>query len=157
MTTSSSYVSFKCNYNAVVAKAIDKMNKLRLLCYSHYSAARDANSLSYHLMTQCNKPKPADLKQALRQVLTGRYDKNQLDRMVQLMMARAKILRGPRPRIDNRKTISDRISSSSSSSGSMKNSRTMTQSSDEYSSNPPIYIPISPQHHIIHHQPTRYS
>jgi hypothetical protein len=64
MTTLSSYVNydFISNYDAIVAKAIDKMNKLRIPCYLHNSAARDPISSSYHLMTQCNKPKPADLK-----------------------------------------------------------------------------------------------
>jgi hypothetical protein len=76
-------------------------------------------------MIQCNKPKPADLNQALRQVLPGRYEEHQLDRMAQIMMNRATMLKGPRLRIDkrdNRETISNRVPSSSS--------------------NPPMYIPI---------------
>jgi hypothetical protein len=145
MTTSSSYVRFQSNYDAIVANAIDKMNKLRIPCYSHNSAARDPNSSSYHLMTQCNKPKPADLKQALRQVLPGRYEESQFDRMAQIMMDRARMLKGSRLRTDNRdnrETTSDRLPSSSSSS--MRNPRAihLTQSSQEYTSNPPMYIPI---------------
>jgi hypothetical protein len=144
MTTSSSYVRFQYSYEAIVAKAIDKMNRLRIPFYSHNSAATDPNSSSYHLMTQCNKLKPADLKQTLSQVLSKSYDDIQLDRMAQIMMDRARMLRGPRPRIDNRETISDRVPSSSSPSSSMKNPRAthLTQSSHEYSSNPPMSVPI---------------
>jgi hypothetical protein len=97
-------------------------------------------------MTQCNKPKPADLKQALRQVLPGRYEEHQLDKMAQIMMDRARMLKSQRSRIDNRdnrETISDRVPSSSSSS--MRNPRSihLTQGSQEHTSNPPMYIPIS--------------
>jgi hypothetical protein len=61
----------------------------------------------------------------------------------QIMVDIARMLKGPRLRIDNRdnrETISDRVPSSSSST--MRNPRAihLTQSSQEYTSNPPMYI-----------------
>jgi hypothetical protein len=65
--------------------------------------------------------------------------------MAQIMMDRARMLKGPRLRIDNRdnrETTTDRVPSSSSSS--MRNPRAihLTQGSQEHTSNPPMYIPI---------------
>jgi hypothetical protein len=53
------------------------------------------------------------------------------------------MLKGLKPRIDNKETISDRVSSSSSSI-SMKTPRAihLTQSSQEYTSNPSMNIPL---------------